>query len=142
MYWILTKIAVSRLLFTIAYINNEVVHDLNETVKGEGGGKNILVSIEYHCDHMQLYKTCSSPTGPTFFYTRSQLSALQNCALLFSTNFKFIFIYIYCRTQFSHLIVSCTTLLQKYCRGIYYIHAQFCRYWVIDYLLKCKKLFY
>ena len=28
--------------------------------------------------------------GP-FFYTRSHLSALQNCALLFSTNFQFIF---------------------------------------------------
>ena len=30
--------------------------------------------------------------GP-FFYTRSHLSALQNCALLFSTNFQFIFIF-------------------------------------------------
>ena len=28
-----------------------------------------------------------------FFYTRSHLSALQNCALLFSTNFQFIFIF-------------------------------------------------
>ena len=27
-----------------------------------------------------------------FFYTRSHLSALQNCALLFSTNFQLIFI--------------------------------------------------
>ena len=30
--------------------------------------------------------------GP-FFYTRSHLSALQNCALLFSTNFQIIFIF-------------------------------------------------
>ena len=28
-----------------------------------------------------------------FFFTRSHLSALQNCALLFSTNFHFIFIF-------------------------------------------------
>ena len=26
-----------------------------------------------------------------FFYTRSHLSALQNCALILSTNFQFIF---------------------------------------------------
>ena len=37
-----------------------------------------------------------------FFYTRSHLSALQNCALLFSTNFQFIFIFKKCMTQFSH----------------------------------------
>ena len=34
----------------------------------------------------RLQKTCSSPRR-TFFYTRSHLSALQNCALLFSINF-------------------------------------------------------
>ena len=39
--------------------------------------------------------------GP-FFYTRSHLSALQNCALLSSTNFQFIFIFKRCITQFSH----------------------------------------
>ena len=37
-----------------------------------------------------------------FFYTRSHLSALQNCALLFSTNSQFIFIFKKCITQFSH----------------------------------------
>ena len=40
-----------------------------------------------------------------FFYTRSHLSALQNCALLFSTNFLFIFIFKRCTTKFSHWIV-------------------------------------
>ena len=43
-----------------------------------------------------------------FFYTRSRLSALKNCALLFSTNFQFIFIFKESITQFSHWIVSCT----------------------------------
>ena len=43
-----------------------------------------------------------------FFYTRSHLSALQNCALLFSTNFQFIFVFKKCITKFSHWIVSCT----------------------------------
>ena len=40
-----------------------------------------------------------------FSYTRSHLSALQNCALLFSANFQFIFIFKKCTTQFSHWIV-------------------------------------
>ena len=40
-----------------------------------------------------------------FFYTRSHLSALQNCALIFSTNFQFIFTFKRCITQFSHWIV-------------------------------------
>ena len=35
--------------------------------------------------------------GP-FFYTRSHLSALQNCAVLFSTNFQIIFIIKKCTT--------------------------------------------
>ena len=37
-----------------------------------------------------------------FFYTRSNLSALQNCTLIFSTNFQFIFTFKHCTTQFSH----------------------------------------
>ena len=40
-----------------------------------------------------------------FFYMRSHLSALPNCALLFSTNFQFIFIFKKFTTQFSHWIV-------------------------------------
>ena len=48
-----------------------------------------------------------------FFYTRSHLSALQNYALLFSTNFQFIFIIKKCITQFSHRIVSCTIFFSK-----------------------------
>ena len=37
-----------------------------------------------------------------FFYTSSHLSALKNCALNFSNNFQFIFIFKKCTTQFSH----------------------------------------
>ena len=37
-----------------------------------------------------------------FFYTRSHLSALQNCEVLFSTNFQIIYIFNKCTTQFSH----------------------------------------
>ena len=36
-----------------------------------------------------------------FFYTRSHLSALQNCAILLSTNFQFIFLLKKCITQFN-----------------------------------------
>ena len=38
------------------------------------------------------YRLVPAQDGP-FFYTRSHLSALQNCALLYSTNFQFIFIF-------------------------------------------------
>ena len=41
--------------------------------------------------------TCSNRLVPAqdvhFFYTRSHLSALPNCALIFSTNSQFIFIF-------------------------------------------------
>ena len=37
-----------------------------------------------------------------FFYTRFHFSALQNCALLFSTKFQFIFIFKKCTTQFNY----------------------------------------
>ena len=60
----------------------------------------------------QWLRIVPAQDGP-FFYTRSHLSALQNCALLFSTNFKFIFIFIRCITQFSHWIVSCTIFFSK-----------------------------
>ena len=60
-----------------------------------------VVSDNYH-----------SRIGPapdvTFFYTLSNLSALQSCALIFSTNFHFIFSFKYSTTQFSHWFVSCT----------------------------------
>ena len=48
-----------------------------------------------------------------FFYTRSHFSALQNCAVFFSTNFQIIFILKECITQFSHWIVSCAILFSK-----------------------------
>ena len=51
-----------------------------------------------------VHWTCSSPRRP-LFYTRSHLSALQNCATFLSTNFQFIFIFKKCTTQFSHWIV-------------------------------------
>ena len=38
------------------------------------------------------YRLVSAP-DIHFFYTSSHLSALQNCALLFSTNFQFILIF-------------------------------------------------
>ena len=42
--------------------------------------------------------------GP-IFYKCSHLSALQSCALPFSINFQFIFLFKKCITQFSHWIV-------------------------------------
>ena len=48
-----------------------------------------------------------------FFYTRSHLSAFQNCALLFLTNSQFIIIFKKCRTQFSHWIALYIILFFK-----------------------------
>ena len=48
-----------------------------------------------------------------FLYARSHLSALQNCSLLFSTNFQFILIFKRCITQCSHWILSCTFFVSK-----------------------------
>ena len=45
--------------------------------------------------------TCSIPRSP-LFYTRFHLSTLQSCALIFSTNFQFIFTFKWCTTEFSH----------------------------------------
>ena len=42
--------------------------------------------------------------GP-FFYTLSHFSALQNCVILFSTNFQIILILKKCTTQFIYLIM-------------------------------------
>ena len=57
-----------------------------------------------------------------FFYTRSHLSALQNCELLFSINFQFIFILEKWTTQFSHWIVSCT--IKKKILYRYLLHSR------------------
>ena len=66
-----------------------------------------LISLVLDVHGKFLYHCCRlvSAQDVHFFYTRSHLSALQNCALLFSTNFQFIFIFKKCITQFSHWIV-------------------------------------
>ena len=51
-----------------------------------------------------------------FFYTRSHFSAIQNCALIFSTNFHFIFPLKKCTSQFSYLIVKCAKNIQMFLR--------------------------
>ena len=60
----------------------------------------------------------SAQEGP-FFYKHSHLSALQNSALLFSTNFQFIFSF---KNALHNLIIElCRApfIFQKYCTGIY-----------------------
>ena len=60
------------------------------------------------------YRLVPAQDGP-FFYTRSHLSELQNCALLFSTNFQFIFIL---KNALHNLVIElCSTpfFLQKHC---------------------------
>ena len=71
-------------------------------------------------DYWILKMTCSRTRFP-FFYTRSHLSVLQSCALIFSTNFQFFFTIKYQTTQFSHWIVYCT----KYSKNILRFFSKF-----------------
>ena len=63
-----------------------------------GGGSPFNWSVSDYIHDIRIDRrkrhemTCSSPRHP-LFYTHSHLSALQNYALLFSTNFWFIFIF-------------------------------------------------
>ena len=70
--------------------------------------------------------------GP-FFYTRSHLSALQNCAVLLSTNFQIIVIFKECTTQFSHWIVQCAIFF----KNIVQLFIKFTRSFVAIELLTC-----
>ena len=76
-----------------------------------------LYNVETPNGHIAEYTSnviglVPSQDGP-FFFTRSHLSSLQNYALLFSTNFQFIFILKKCIEQFRHLIVLCTISFSK-----------------------------
>ena len=62
--------------------------------------------VRQHTDQTQTKKYTDLRLVPAqdfhFFYTHSHLSALQNSALIFSTNFQFIFTFKKCTTQFNH----------------------------------------
>ena len=62
----------------------------------------ITVVIWNHLLMILYWKRLVPAQDRPFFYTRSHLSALQNCALLFSTDFQFIFIFKKSNTQFIH----------------------------------------
>ena len=73
-----------------------------------------IITLPLDCNTMWPKSNRLFPSQDVyFFYTHSHLSALQNCALLFSTNFLFIFIFKECITQFSHWIVSCTIFFKN-----------------------------
>ena len=78
--------------------------------------------------------------GP-FFYTRYHLSALQNCALLFSANFQFIFIF---KNALHNLFIELWSAL--FFKNIAQLFINFTRSFVaIELLTFCKnakKLFY
>ena len=101
----------------------------------------IPISICEHDNNTTLKKNIRlvPPQDGPFFYTRSHLSALQNCALLFSTNFQFIFIFKKCITQFSHWIVSCTI----FSKNIVQVFIKFTHSFVaIELLTFCLKSVY
>ena len=68
--------------------------------------KNVVTKIMNNSTGLQRIELRLVPAQDVhFFYTRSHLSVLQNCAVLFSTNFQIIFIFKKCTTQFSHYFV-------------------------------------
>ena len=77
-----------------------------------------------------------------FFYTCSHFSALQNCALLFSINFQFIFILKKCITQFSHWIVSCTIFSKNIAQVFIKFMHSFVAIELLTFCKNAKKLFY
>ena len=77
-----------------------------------------------------------------YFYTRSHLSAPQNCAVLFSTNFHIIFILKKCITQFSHWIVSCANFFQNILQLYINLTHSFVAIELLTFCKDAKKLFY
>ena len=74
--------------------------------------QNITYPLNSQPKFHNIQRLVPAQDGP-FFYTRSHFSALQNCAVLFSTNFYIIFILKKCITQLSHWIVSCANFFSK-----------------------------
>ena len=77
-----------------------------------------------------------------FFYTRSHLSALQNCVLLLSTNFQFIFIFKKCITQFSPWIVLYTIFFKNIAQVFIKFTHSFVAIELFTFCKNAKKLFY
>ena len=102
--------------------------------------------MTWHRLYFNIYKLCwiglvPAQDGP-FFYTRSHLSALQNCALLFSANLQFIFILKKCKTQFSHWIVSCTIFFKSIVQVFIKFTHSFVAIELLTFCKNAKKLFY
>ena len=62
----------------------------NEIIKGLVGGLERGIALEFLRD---MALRLDPDQDVHSFYMRSHFSALQNCALLFPTNFQFIFIF-------------------------------------------------
>ena len=80
--------------------------------------------------------TWSSPRRQ-LLYTRSHLSALISCALIFSTNFQFNFIF---KNTLHNLVIelcSALKIIQKYSTVIYYVTRSFA---AIELLTFCKNV--
>ena len=126
----------SNIVFGIIYLYSNVFLTVLSLVKAGIECYQLLWE-----NHRQL-RLVPAQDGP-FFYTRSHLSALQKCALLFSTNFQLIFIFKKCITQFSHWIVSCTipppkNIVQVFIKSTH----SFVAVELLTFCKNAKKLFY
>ena len=68
--------------------------------------RHISTGHAINLDAFRKYTRLVPAQGVNFFYMRSNFSALQICALILSTNLKFIFTLKYCTTQFIHCVVQ------------------------------------
>ena len=121
-------------LFLTTKIRIKILSNIHETNRNIW---NTTKLSSYYYFHIRLVPAQDGP----FFYTRSHLSALQNCALLFSTNFQFIFLFKECITQLIHWIVSCTIFQKVFQVFIKFKHS-FVAIELLTFYKNAKKLFY
>ena len=127
---------------TLLDLNCTVLKDFNDYV----WSLFLIINFALYACHFQInlitYRLVPSQDRH-FFSTRYHLSALQNCALIFSTKFQFIFILKKCITQFSHWIVSCTVFVSKILyRYFIKITHSFVAIELLTFCKNAKKLFY
>ena len=95
-----TKVTSRDFGFHSSDVMHEIVGVLKHLAMTSVADKDILMKLTEAVKSLTL-RLVPAQDGP-FFYTRSHLSALPNCAVLFSTNFQIIFIFKERTTQFSH----------------------------------------
>ena len=121
--WIRINLGYKELVQAFNQTDYVMVKMKNVSISPSDFTFNILVPEKNPMGSSAYNKTGSTVFVPAQdgrnFYTRSHLSALHNCALLFSTNYQCIFIF---KNSYHNLVIAlcrAPVFFQKYCTGIY-----------------------